>query len=197
MPVAQEQLGYVVEVPEPNEQTVAAWQIALYILSHGYEGRLGKEAISRRGLVYYIGSAYATDGTRDWLTLSTGVDPRNLRAMKALLREQLDLLLTKPPLQAEIDAARSHLLGRSISAAQSNRELADALARQWVFSQGLESTDELRKRLSDTTRDDVLAILPAFVRGTIAPSRDPAAAPWCSSAASSQNWYSPCAPRRS
>ncbi|MGD8580211.1 MAG: insulinase family protein, partial [Lysobacterales bacterium] len=62
MPLAQEQLAYVVPAPRPGEADAAAWQMALYILSHGYEGRLGKQAISRRGLVYYIDSEYHTDG---------------------------------------------------------------------------------------------------------------------------------------
>lgn len=180
IPVAQERLGYVVRVPDagvPGPQLQAAWRIVLYILSHGYEGRLGKEAISRRGLVYYIASAYDTDGTNDWITLSMGVDPGKLPAMKRLLREQLDLLITKPPSTAEIEAARNHLLGRDVSAAQSNRELTEALGTQWILYRKLESGDELRRRLENVSREDVLALLPAFTRGSVVSIRNPSADP--------------------
>jgi hypothetical protein len=55
----------------------------------GPAAALGKEAISRRGLVYHIDSDYHTDGKNDWITLRTGVDPDKLPAMKKLLREEL------------------------------------------------------------------------------------------------------------
>jgi hypothetical protein len=123
LPVAQEQLGYVVPAPGPAEPAAAAWRMALYLLTHGYEGRLGKEAISKRGLVYYIDSAYHSDGIRGWVTLNAGVDPDKLPAMRELLRGELARLLSEPPTQADLDEARRHLLGRQLSAAQSNREL--------------------------------------------------------------------------
>ena len=174
-PVAQEQLGYLVQVPGPRDENQAAWQMALYILTHGYEGRLGKAAISRRGLVYYIDSGYHTDGTNDWITIGTGVDPQKLLAMKALLREQLDLLLTSPPSAAEIEAARSHLLGRFVSAAQSNDELAANLAGQWILHAGLSDYDALKRRLDRVSRQDILQMLPAFTRGSIVAVRNPPA----------------------
>ncbi|MGA9575123.1 MAG: insulinase family protein [Lysobacterales bacterium] len=172
-PVAQEQLGYVVQVPGPREETRAAWQIALYTLTHGYEGRLGKAAISQRGLVYYIDSAYHTDGTNDWITLSTGVDPQKLTAMKELLRQQLDLMLTRPPSAEEIEAARSHLLGRFVSAAQSNAELAENLASQWILYGHLPGYDDLKRQLDAVSRQDIMQMLPAFTHGAIVSVRNP------------------------
>src|SRR5690606_29958082 len=61
-PVAQAQLGYIVRAPGPAERAALAWRLLLYVVSHGYEGRLGKEAISNRGLAYYIDSRYRSDG---------------------------------------------------------------------------------------------------------------------------------------
>jgi len=176
-PVAQLRLGYLVQVPGPREKTQAAWQIVLYVLSHGYEGRLGKEAISRRGLVYYIDSAYQTDGTNDWITLSTGVDPGKLPLMKKLLREQLDLLLSQPPSHEEIEAARNHLLGRYVSAAQSNRELSESLTRQWILHGSLQTVDDLESRLKNVTLHDIMEALHAFTRGSVVSIRNPSRNP--------------------
>jgi predicted Zn-dependent peptidase len=172
-PVAQEQLGYVVRAPGPREPGAAAWWMTLYILSHGYEGRLGKEAISRRGLVYYIDSAYRSDGVNGWVTLSIGVDPAKLPAMRDLLRNELQQLQSNPPTQEEIDEAGRHLLGRQISAAQSNQELAERLAREWLWYGELLSLDAWQSRLSGIDREDVLEIVPAFVSGSIVAVRNP------------------------
>jgi predicted Zn-dependent peptidase len=172
-PVAQELLGYVVRVSGPRPQTAAAWQVALYILSHGYEGRLGKEAIGRQGLVYYIDSAYQTDGGNDWIVLQMGVDPAKMPAMERVLKAQLERLLTDPPSRQEIEEAKAHLLGRFISAAQSNQELADDLARQWIWYREILSVEEWAQQLAAVQREDVLGLLPEFTRGSIIKIRSP------------------------
>jgi zinc protease len=172
-PVAQEQLGYVVRAPGPREPDVAAWWMTLYILSHGYEGRLGKAAISRRGLVYYIDSAYRSNGLEGWVTLGTGVDPAKLPAMRDLLGAELERLQSEPPTLSEIDEARRHLLGRFVSAAQSNDELADRLAQEWLWYGKLPDYRSLEARLNAVTREDVLRVLPAFTAGTVVAVRNP------------------------
>jgi zinc protease len=171
--IAQERLGYFVRVPGPDAQNAAAWQMALYILSHGYEGRLGKKAISDQGLVYYIDSAYRTDGGNDWITLSMGVDPAKLPAVKRLLKEELERLLEEPPSEAEIDEAKAHLLGRHVSASQSNTELADSLTRQWIRNRDPAGGDEWEKQLDAVQREDILELLPEFTRGSIIAIRNP------------------------
>jgi predicted Zn-dependent peptidase len=171
---AQEALGYVVPAPGAREADAAAWQMAVYLLSHGYEGRLGKEAISRRGLVYYIDAAYGSDGWNGWVTLATGVDPDKLPAMRRLLWSELQRLLDEPPTQAELDEARQHLLGRQLSAAQSNEELADRHAREWLWYGKLSDYDAMKTRLERVTLDDLHRILPAFTAGTVIAVRNPA-----------------------
>jgi hypothetical protein len=170
---AQEQLGYVVPAPGPGEAGAAAWQMALYILAHGYEGRLGKSAISHRGLVYYIDTAYHSDGRNGWITLSTGVDPEKMPAMYQLLRQELRGLGTHPPTAREVDEARQHLLGRYLSGAQSNAELADSLALQWLWYGKPVSYEDLRQALAGVGRQDVIALLPALTAGSIVSIRNP------------------------
>jgi predicted Zn-dependent peptidase len=170
---AQEALGYVVPAPGAREADAAAWQMAVYLLSHGYEGRLGKEAISRRGLVYYIDSAYGSDGWNGWVTLATGVDPDKLPDMRRLLWSELQRLVDEPPTQAELDEARAHLLGRQVSAAQSNEELAERHAREWLWYGELTDYDTMQARLERVTLDDLHRILPAFTSGTVISVRNP------------------------
>ncbi|MEX2494576.1 MAG: insulinase family protein [Woeseia sp.] len=166
-PVAQAQLGYVVAAPGPDDATSGAWQILRYILSHDYEGRLGKEAISNRGLAYYIDSRYRSDGENGWVTLSVGVDPDKVAALKALLESELERLEKEPPLQAEIDEARQHLVGRHRSSAQSNEELARARARDWLWYGEVLTPDALARKLDGIDRDDVLEVIPQFIDGAM------------------------------
>ncbi|MDX1380096.1 MAG: insulinase family protein [Xanthomonadales bacterium] len=170
---AQEALGYVVPAPGAREADAAAWQVAVYLLSHGYEGRLGKEAISRRGLVYYIDAAYGSDGWNGWVTLATGVDPDKLPDMRRLLWSELQRLLDEPPTRAELDEARQHLLGRRLSAAQSNEELAGRHARDWLWYGALPDHGQIEERLERITLDDLHRILPAFTTGTVISVRNP------------------------
>ncbi|MEQ8936131.1 MAG: insulinase family protein, partial [Amphiplicatus sp.] len=160
-------LGYAARAPGGGGTDALAWRIALYILSHEYGGRLGAEAISRRGLLYYIGADYAADASTGWITLSMHVDTEKLGAMRNLLEAELQRLVTSPPTAAEIEEAKRHLVGRRISAAQSNKEIAEALAAEWLALGTVRGPGELAAALADITREDVLSILPAFTAGGI------------------------------
>lgn len=165
LPVAQARLGYIVAAPAPDDPDYDAYRLLLYIVSHGYEGRLGKEAISRRGLAYYIDARYHSFGGPGWITLDAGVDPGKLEQLKRVLDEEFRRLETHPPTPAELEEAKNHLLGRAVSAAQSNEELAGALARDWLWYGEIPSVDSLRRRLRHTDLDGVRRVTPAFTDG--------------------------------
>ena len=166
-PLSQGSIGYVVEDPSPGTRAALAWRMLLYVLTHDYSGRLGWSAISDKGIVYHIYSSLRTDGLRSWATLSTGVDPDKADAMEAELRAQLARLVSEPPSATEVDAARNHLLGRDLTAAQSNDELAAKLARDFVETGGLRSHEQLGALLSTVTPADLADAAKAFARGTI------------------------------
>jgi predicted Zn-dependent peptidase len=167
VPVAQAQLGYVVLAPPPSDPDSWTWRMLLYVLSHGYEGRLGMEAISRRGLVYYIDSSYESDGRQARVTLRIGVDPEKLEAMRQLLVESLENLGRNPPGERELFEAKQHLLGRRQSAAQSNGEISAALLDEWIGQGRLLSAEEFTAAVGRVTRDSVLEIIPSFIAGGI------------------------------
>ncbi len=170
---AQAQLGYVVPAPPTSTDESLAWRMLLYVLTHGYEGRLGKEAISRRGLLYYIDSAYRTDGVTAWITLQMGVDPPNLAPLRELLVETLRQLAAQPPSPAELEEARQHLIGRRRSAAQSNAEISAALTREWIEQGRLLSEEEFVRAVMDVQQEAVLAAIPDFVAGAIVVVENP------------------------
>jgi predicted Zn-dependent peptidase len=164
--VAQAALGYVVLAPPPSHPDWFAWRMLLYVLSHGYEGRLGVEAISRRGLVYYVDAQYLNDGTNGRVSLAIGVDPAKLDAMRDLLGETLQRLAESPPTEVELAEAKSHLLGRRLTAAQSNEEVSAALVDEWVGHGCLLSDEEFAAAVNAVSRKDLERVIPAFLAGT-------------------------------
>ena len=166
MAKAQAQLGYVVAAPPPTDSDWFAWRMLLYTLSHGYEGRLGVEAISRRGLVYYVDAQYLNDGTNGRASLAIGVDPAKLDAMRDLLAETLHGLAESPPTEVELAEAKSHLLGRRLTAAQSNEEVSAALVDEWIGHGRLLSEEEFAAAVNAVSRKDLERIIPAFLAGT-------------------------------
>lgn len=178
LPRAQSQLAYVVPAPPPSDPAFDAWRMALYVLSHSYEGRLGKKAISETGLLYWIDGEYATDASRAWVTLAAGVDPDLMQRVENIFRAELKRLVDEPPTAAELAEARQHFLGRHASAAQSNAEISNRYIHQWITRGELDTADSLAKRLNAVDGSDIRAILPtlasgAFVRvRTNAPNTD-------------------------
>lgn len=166
--VAQTHLGWAVPAPAAAAPDHLAWRMLLYVLTHAYEGRLGVEAIARRGLLYWVGSAYHTDGRAGWIELSMGVDPQKLESLEELFRATLDGLATDPPSDVEVAEARRHLLGRRLSAHQSPEEIAAFLATEWTGHGRIRPPAELEAALAAVTADDLRRILPAFTAGALA-----------------------------
>ena len=165
--LAQARVGYAVPAPPPDDPAADAWRALLYILSHDYGGRLGNAAISERGLVYYIDARYRSDGERALVTLSAGVDPEKLAAMRKLLIAEIARLTSEPPSPEEVAEALRWRVGRARSAAQSNAELAASLATDRLWYGELLSADELEARLVRVSRADVLAAIDAFAAGSV------------------------------
>jgi zinc protease len=163
--IAQAQLGYIVPAPGPADQRSLAYRILLYVLSHDYEGRLGREAISKRGLAYYIDSRYRSDGSNAWITLTVGVDPGKLPDLEALLAAELERLRDEPPTIDEIEEAKRHFLGRARSAAQSNQELSQRIAEHWLWYGDTVTPKTLDRMLGRIGRKDVLDAVPGFIEG--------------------------------
>jgi len=158
---AQSQIGYTV----PVTSSPLAWRMLLYILAHDYEGRLGKELIARRGLLYYLGTRYRTDGRTGWLSIVAGVNPDKLDETRALFFDLLDALREHLPTEAEVEEARQHLIGRRLTAPMSNDEISGAYAREWIERGRLLTEEEWEREVRAVTREEVLAIVPAFLAG--------------------------------
>ena len=167
LPLSQGSIGYVVRTPPPGTRQGLVARLLLYILTHDYSGRLGRSAITEKGLAYHIYSALRSDGANAWATIWSGVDPAKADALEAELRAQLAGLIANPPTAAEVEAAKRHLLGRDLSAAQSNAELASKLARDFLETGGLRTHADLERALAAIAAADVAEAARSFGEGTV------------------------------
>ncbi len=165
---AQSEIGYTVSAPASVSSDPLAWRLLLYIMSHGYEGRLGKDLIARRGLLYYIDSRYDSDGRSAWISLVTGVNPDKLEAARARFAELMDHLRLEPPTAAEVEEAQQHLIGRRATAPMSDEEISAAYAREWIEEGRLLDDADFARRVHTVTRDQVLTLVPRFLAGATA-----------------------------
>ncbi|HEX3128240.1 MAG TPA: insulinase family protein [Thermoanaerobaculia bacterium] len=162
---AQSQIGYAV----PADPAAALpWRMLLYLAAHDYEGRLGKELIARRGLLYYIGTAWHSDGRTAWLSLISGVNPDRLDETTPLFFGMLKAFQDHPPTEAEVEEARQYLIGRRLTAPMSNEEISAAYAREWIERGRLLTNEEWEREVRKVRREDLLRIVPAFLSGVSA-----------------------------
>jgi predicted Zn-dependent peptidase len=162
---AQSQFGYAVLAPAPSSVESYAYRALLYIMTHAYGGRLGKELINRRGLIYYISNNYNSDGKASWISIRFGVNPDQLDETKKEFERLMQELRTNPPTEKELAEAKEHLIGRRITAYQSNDELTAFYTREWIEHGWLMNQEEFEKTLSMLTLDQVKRIIPRFLDG--------------------------------
>ncbi len=162
---AQSQFGYAVIAPPPKSADSFAYRALVYIMTHGYGGRLGKQLINKRGLIYYISNNYHSDGNASWISMRFGVNPDKLFETKAEFEKLMQGLLTHPPTEAELAEAKEHLTGRRVTAYQSNEELSGFYVRDWVEQGHVLEQKEFEKRMQSVTLDQIKRIVPDFLNG--------------------------------
>lgn len=165
---AQSQFGYAVTAPAPSDNPSYAYRLLLYVMTHGYGGRLGNELITRTGLVYYISSNYHSDGKASWISIFFGVNPDRLAEAKETFERLMNELRDHPPGEKELDEAKQHLIGRRNTAYQSNEELTAFYAREWIEQGRLLDLKEFEKRVRGVGPEDVRRIIPDFLSGITA-----------------------------
>jgi predicted Zn-dependent peptidase len=159
---AQSQIGYAV----PADPSAALpWRMLLYLAAHDYEGRLGKELIARRGLLYYIGTGWHSDGRTAWISIVSGVNPDRFDETSALFFGMLEAFRDQPPTETEVEEARQYLIGRRLTAPMSNEEISAAYAKEWIERGRLLTDEEWNRAVRKVTREDILKIIPAFLGG--------------------------------
>jgi zinc protease len=165
---AQSEFGYFLKAPRPADPGSIPYRLLLYILTHNYEGRFGKELIARTGIIYFIASQYNSNGPLGWISITFGVDPDKLKPAQDSFNRILSDLHEHPPTAAEVNEAKENLIGRRRTAYQSDEELSGFYAREWIEQGRLLSHTEFEKQVRSATPSQVLEAVQQFLNGSTA-----------------------------
>ena len=166
-PIAQAQLGYVVPAPSPTSKDALAWRLLLWVLSHGYEGRLGTERSRNAGscttsTAATAPTAIARSCRSRWRRSRKGRGDGTAPACAAR---------AAPELAADGGGAggsQAQLPRANADGGKSDEEISAKLALEWLWYGRLLEPGEVEKLLADITTKDLAKAVPAFTSGVFA-----------------------------
>ena len=128
----------------------------LNAITGGASGRFFRELRTVRGLAYSAGSGYnALTDTAAWYA-GAAVDPENVPAALALIREEIERLRAASPAAEEVARRISQIAGGQVLAAESSASRASTLASQEIL--GTPTTEEFVARIRSVTPEAVYGI---------------------------------------
>jgi zinc protease len=167
----------------PGALVAAADRHAVAVLAailDGPAGRLFAELRDRRGLAYRIG-VHAVDGVDPgYLAIHVACAPRDVAAVVAAVRGELDHLLAEGAAAAEVARARGSLIGAHARAAERRADVAHGLAFAEAHGLGWSAWARQPADLAAVTTADVAAAARRYLRwdrAVVATVRPPAPTP--------------------
>ncbi len=113
----------------------AALKLVNTYLGSGLSSRLFVELREKRGLAYEVSAFYPTRLDRSQFVVYMGTAPDNTQAAWDGLKSEVDRLVTQPLSPAELQTAKSKMLGQYALGKQTNAQLAQMFG--WYESIGL------------------------------------------------------------
>ncbi len=127
------------------------------------EARLVREVREKRGLAYWVYSILHT--FKHASVLIGGVASPNADIGKSLdlVRAEFKQLAEKGPTQAEVDAAKSYLIGSYVLSLDSNSKIAEQMLRSQLQGLGRDFVAERKAQIAKVTRADVARVARALL----------------------------------
>jgi zinc protease len=139
---------------EPDRDVL---EVLATILS-GQGGRLFIELRDKKSLAYSV-SAFAMEGVDPgWFAVYIGCGPNKVGEALRGIREQLERVRQEPPSAAELERARTHLIGSQAIGLQRNSARAALLAFDECYGLGAEWSNGYAERIAAVTAEGVRAL---------------------------------------
>jgi len=134
----------------------------------GQGGRLFLELRDKKSLAYSV-SAFAMEGVDPgWFAVYIGCGPNKVSEALAGIREQLAKVRETAPSAAELDRARTHLIGTQAIGLQRNSSRAALIAFDECYGLGAEWSSGYPERIASVTAGQVRALAASL----LAPERE-------------------------
>lgn len=159
-------LGHLT-VPRNHPDTPALSVLGVILgAGAGMSGRLPERIREREGLAYHVDVATTAGAGLDpgRLAVYVGTSPRTVDQAERAVREELHRILDEGIGVAELEEARSYLLGREPFRHETGRQWADVLAEAEFYGLETDRPEVVRHRYEALERRDVEAAARRFIR---------------------------------
>ena len=129
------------------------------VLGGGMSSRLFQEIRETRGLAYSVFSYQASFDDAGYLAIYAGTAPEHVPETLAVIDAELDRLVEEGLSDAEIAAARGHLVGSLAMSLETSASRMRRLGRAELIEGEIPSLEELVARLDAVTADDVARVV--------------------------------------
>jgi zinc protease len=122
------------------------------------EARLVREVREKRGLAYWVYSILHTFKHASVLIGGVASPNADIGKSLALVRAEFKQLAEKGPTQAEVDAAKSYLIGSYVLSLDSNSKISEQMLRSQLQGLGRDFVGERKAQIAKVTRADVARV---------------------------------------
>ena len=134
------------------------------LLGEKMDSRLFQSLRERRGLCYSVQSEMATYAETGLLTISVGLDAKQLRAALGLIRRELDRLAAQPVGARELREARDYLIGQHRLGMESTTNQMMWLGESILSHGRIARPEEAEEALAAVTPDAVQVVARASLQ---------------------------------
>ncbi len=142
--------------PRKNDKRYA-YQVGNAILSYGFGSRLFQVLRDELGLAYYVDSSIPAYSDHGLFKIAMGVDSKRVGVAVNAALKQLSCLKTGDFSDEEFERARNFLIGSLITQLETSEDLGSWFGSQKLLRDELVSGEETIKRITNVTREEVLA----------------------------------------
>jgi predicted Zn-dependent peptidase len=155
--------GFAPTLSQPDH---AAVKVLAAVLGGGMAGRFFSELRDKQGLAYTTGMAYPSRLDRGYIVAHLGTGPENVERAEAALRAELDRIQREPVPEAELQVAKSYLLGNLAMDRRTNARQAWYMNFYELAGVGQEFLDRYTAQVKAVTLADVQRVARQYL-GTL------------------------------
>jgi predicted Zn-dependent peptidase len=160
----QTQLALGIRTCSRHDPRRYALRLLNTILGENMSSRLFQVIREDRGLAYSIYSSSSHFEDSGSMTISAGLDLRNLTKAMTLIMQELEKLTHAPASQGELRRARDYIIGQIDLGLESTDNQMMMLGEQWLGYGELVSPEEIKRRVSKVTTAEIRAVARDFFR---------------------------------
>jgi len=141
-----------------DEKDFATLKVINSILSGGMSSRLFIDMREKKGLAYEVGCSYPTLYDNSYFVLYIGTNPKNIELVQKEFKNEINLLLTKPVSQGELDLAKQRLIGYVALGQETNAQRSSQRGRYELLNKGYNFSDKYEKLIESVSADDIIKV---------------------------------------